>query len=107
MRTALRDRHGKGPATYEATVGKTGPEGQHLVVTNVTHGGEVVTDHVWFPRTEEWSHSEPGDRVQFSAEVIPYMKGRRRELDYGFARPTMVKKVASPYEAYMEMVRQR
>lgn len=111
---AAREKHEGTPAAhYVARVGRDGHAGARLVLQDVRTADtdEPVTDHVWFPRTEEFAHVAAGNKIRFSAAAQAYMKagqrdarGRRtaRVMDYGFGRPSYVEKTAmSVYNCYL------
>lgn len=80
-----------------------GSDKSHVLVRDLkTPLGQDVSDHLWFPNTREWSMVKPGDAVSFDASAHAYMKGKKRNLDYGLNRPLNLKAVKSAYELYFE-----
>jgi len=101
--------------TFRATVDRFGTKnGWHgwqvntICFKDVTHNGELVTDHVWFT-CGKWSQKiKEGDKISFEARVGEYEKGYRgyREdvllygeyskpsVDYHLTRPTKVKVIS-------------
>lgn len=59
--------------------------------------GKVVTDHLWFNRTQGFDSLGPlrtGDRVKFDARVKTYHKGGRADrIDYKLSYPSQVRRV--------------
>jgi hypothetical protein len=62
-----------------------------LILKNITDkDGNVLTDHLWFNLNKEFDklNLKDGDRVEFSARVVEYVKGRKnvskknKEIDY-------------------------
>lgn len=62
-----------------------------LILKNITDKeGNLLTDHLWFNLNKEFDklNLREGDRVEFSARVVEYAKGRakkrneKRETDY-------------------------
>ena len=77
-----------------------GPPIKTLLLHNVCHNGEVVTDHLWMT-SGKWSCLlEEGDMFSFDARVQKYIKGYRGrrdefhdaplEVDFRLVRPTNV-----------------
>lgn len=65
--------------TFVRTGVKDGYKGplETVLLRDIKHGEEVVTDHLWFNRTKGFRQAglKAGDRVQFSARCEDYVKG--------------------------------
>jgi hypothetical protein len=62
-----------------------------VLFSQVTLGGRVVSDHLWFTMSGEldWLDLHKGDIVSVDARVDHYMKGYERDsYDYKLSRPT-------------------
>lgn len=114
MREELKSREGK-RGKFSGTVARFGQKAAYKGAPIVTvllrdvrdEQGTQVTDHLWFTVRKQLRELglAPGDKVEFMARVMPYLKGYRgrREdddlpapgIDYGLRNPTQIKKVGS------------
>ena len=114
MREELQQRNGK-RGRFSGTVKRFGSKpayrGPNLVTLLLVdvrdEAGNEVTDHLWFVVRKQLKelNLQPGDRIEFTARVVEYVKGYkgRRELDdappvsvdYKLSHGTQFKKVGS------------
>jgi len=79
-----------------------------VLLTDVTHDGEPVADHLWLDeRAFRRLHLQPGDVVQFRAHVVHYKKGyrgtrpgiaRSLQVDYALSHPTDCRKLEPSFD---------
>jgi hypothetical protein len=113
-REVLGQREGK-RGRFTATVKRFGSKPAYkgppivtlLLVDVRDEAGTQVTDHLWFTVRKQLKEldAQPGDQIEFTARVTPYVKGYRgrREdfdlppvsMDYRLSHPTQFKKVGS------------
>lgn len=103
MREKLRQYYGQ-RINITATVSRFGSRKGYkgrtlktLLLIDVTHNGEIVTDHLWMT-SGKWSrHLAEGDTFTFRARVQQYLKGyswddeyNPKTIDFRLVRPTVV-----------------
>lgn len=95
MRNKLRDLGCKERYLFTARFarfgfknGWTGPV-KTLLLTDVTHNGVVVCDHLWFTCGKQFESLDlkEGDTLSFSARVSSYTKGYKGWREDVFDRP--------------------
>jgi len=65
-----------------------------ILLTDIRSKGEPTTDHIWVEKTTEF---EPigvmakGDKIMFSARVMPYKKKNGTQIDLGFTHLTKIR----------------
>ena len=103
MREQLRKYYGQRlrfTATVDRFGKKKGYKGRTLItilLENVIHSGEEVTDHLWMTAGKWSKYLEEGDTFSFNARVMQYLKGYRwhdddnpMEIDFRLVRPTVI-----------------
>jgi hypothetical protein len=75
-----------------------------IILKNITDkDGNILTDHLWFNLNKEFDklNLREGDRIEFSARVVEYVKGKRKralvssEKDYALDLIKGVRKLPS------------
>jgi hypothetical protein len=114
VREFLKEREGK-RGRFSGTVKRLGSKPAYrgaplptlLLVDVRDEAGTLVTDHLWFTVRKQMKelNLQPGDKIEFTARVKPYVKGYRgrREddylppmsVDYKLSHGTKFKKVGS------------
>ena len=96
--TATVERYGSKPGY------KGRPDIRTILLKNITIGGRVVADHLWFTAGKSWDNMAPLVTVRFAGRVTGYAKGYRgslaaalgeekEEYDYKISNPTSIVKL--------------
>lgn len=91
VREELKELHGKGKLSFEATFEKLSKdkifaEKDTALLTGVTHNGKEVSDHIWIKAGKrlkkfiEKHDIKPGTRIRFTAIVVEYFHAGKRDF---------------------------
>jgi hypothetical protein len=83
---------------YGFAMEKDGTPKSTALLLNIKAKGVVVADHAWLKVTNEFREAgslSKGDKIMFSARIVPYKKQIGNMTDFGFETPTKVKRCIS------------